>query len=233
MNIEVLEDASAAAARAAALIAADARAAVSLHGQFTLAVSGGRTPWLMLQALASHDVPWRAVHVFQVDERVAPDGHADRNWTRVREALLERVALPPENAHPMPVELPDLAVAAATYAATLESVAGRPAVFDVVHLGLGPDGHTASLVPRDPALAMRRADVAQTATYQGRRRLTLTYPVLNRARRLVWLVTGADKAGVLPGLLAADPGTPAGRVSQRRAVVIADRAAAAGGESAP
>ena len=225
MNIEVLADGDSVARRAAAIIAAQARVAVAARGRFLLAVSGGRTPWLMLRALADEDVPWRSVHVFQVDERVAPAGHPDRNLTHLAASLLAHAPLPPEQLHAMPVELPDLEEAAARYARTLEEHAGRPAVLDVVHLGLGPDGHTASLVPGDAALDVSDADVSLTGVYQARRRMTLTYPVLDRARMVLWLVTGADKAAMLLRLLATDTSIPAGRVQQVRALVVADRAA--------
>ena len=227
MKIEALLDAESAARRAAELIASDARAAVEARGRFAFAVSGGHTPWQMLRALADEDVPWQAVHLFQVDERVAPAGHPDRNLTHIGESLLGRVPLPPGHLHAMPVEEPDLEAAAARYARELAGVVGTSAVLDLVHLGLGPDGHTASLVPGDPVLAVRGADVAPTGVYQGRRRITLTYPVLHRARRIVWLVTGAEKAGMLVRLRAGDPSIPAGQVRQDRALLIADRAAAA------
>ena len=175
---------------------------------------------------AEKDVTWANVHLAQVDERVAPAGHPDRNLTHLRESLLEHAQLPPEQVYAMPVESPDLEAAAKEYAATLTQIAGSPPVLDLVHLGLGPDGHTASLVPGDGVLQVNDAEVAVTGIYQGRRRLTLTYPVLNRARRILWLVTGADKAGMLTRLLAADPSIPAGRVNQERALVLSDQAAA-------
>lgn len=226
MTLDVLVDADAAAVRAAEVIAAEARSAVQERGRFVLAVSGGRSPWIMLRALSGMDVPWGAVHLLQVDERVAPEGHADRNLTHLRESLLDRVPLPPEHVHAMPVAAGTPEAAAAAYADVLRHVAGSPPALDLAHLGLGPDGHTASLVPGDPVLGVSEDDVAAAGVYQGRRRVTLTYPVLNRARRLLWLVTGADKAAMLPRLLAADAAIPAGRVSQARATVIADRAAA-------
>ncbi len=227
MKIDVLADADAVAKRAAALIAAEARAAAAARGRFVMAVSGGRTPWQMLLALAGEDVPWPAVQVAQVDERVAPAGDPDRNLTHLHESLLEHAPLRPEQIHAMPVELPDLEAAAAQYAKALCQIAGSPPVLDLVHLGLGPDGHTASLVPGDPVLDVIDADVALTGTYQGRRRMTLTYPILNRARRILWLVTGSDKCGPLVRLRDGDVAIPAGRVNQDRAVVLADRAAAA------
>ena len=208
-------------------MAAGARASVAARGRFTVAVSGGQTPWAMLRALAEEELPWESVQVFQVDERVAPAGHADRNLTHLRDSLAARVPLPAGQLYAMAVDALDLDAAAAQYAATLERVAGSPPVLDVVHLGLGPDGHTASLVPGDAALAVSDADVALSGVYQGRRRMTLTYPILNRARQVLWLVTGADKAGMLARLYAGDESIPAGRVHRDQATVLADRAAAA------
>ncbi len=226
MKIDVLADADAVVREAAAFIAAEARAAVAARGRFVLAVSGGHTPWLMLRALAGESVPWPEVHLFQVDERVAPAGDPDRNLTHLRESLLTRVPLRPEQVHAMPVEASDLEAAARSYAQVLQEIAGSPPVLDLVHLGLGADGHTASLVPGDPVLDVTNTDVALTGIYQGRRRMTLTYPVLNRARRILWLVTGAEKAGPLVRLRAADASIPAGQVRQDQALVLADRAAA-------
>lgn len=191
-----------------------------------MAVSGGQTPWAMLRALAGEDVPWPSIHVMQVDERVAPAGDPDRNLTHLRDSLLSHAPLPPNQIHAMPVEAPDLVAAAVAYARTLESVAGTPPVLDLAHLGMGPDGHTASLVPGDPVLAVADRDVALTGIYMGRRRMTLTYPVLNRARRVLWLLTGAEKVPMLPRLMDGDPSIPAGRIRRDAALVLADRAAA-------
>jgi 6-phosphogluconolactonase len=227
VETEVLADADAVARAGAAFVAGEARAAVAARGRFTVAFSGGRTPWVMLRALAGlADVPWPSVLVAQVDERIAPAGDADRNLTHLAASLLERAPLAPERMHAMPVELPDPALAAARYAATLRDIAGAPPVLDLVHLGLGTDGHTASLVPGDPVLTVTDADVAVTGVYQGRRRMTLTYPAIDRARRILWLVTGAEKADMLARLRGRDPGIPAGRVRQENALVLADRAAA-------
>jgi 6-phosphogluconolactonase len=226
MDVDVREDAAAVAREAATIIAAAARAAVVARGEVVKAVSGGRPPGQILRALAGADVPWNGVHIVQVDERVAPPGDPDRNLTHLRESLLANCPLPPEHIHAMPVESPDLDRACAEYAATLRVIAGTPPVLDLVHLGLGPDGHTASLVPGDPVLEVVDRDVAATGEYQGRRRMTLTYPMIDRARRILWLVTGDDKREPLVQLLAADPTIPAGRVSQGRALVVADCAAA-------
>jgi 6-phosphogluconolactonase len=203
-----------------------ARDAVADRGRFVMAVSGGHTPWQMLRALAREDVPWKGVHVVQVDERIAPAGDPDRNFTHLRESLLEHAALPETQIYAMPVEEADIEAAARRYARRLEQIAGAPPVLDLTHLGLGPDGHTASLVPNDPVLSVSDRDVAVTGIYLERRRMTLTYPMLNRSRRVLWLVTGAEKLATLPRLLAADPTIPAGRVRQDQGLVIADRAAA-------
>ncbi|MEA2297977.1 MAG: 6-phosphogluconolactonase [Solirubrobacteraceae bacterium] len=218
MRLEVVPDAEAAAARGALLIAQAARDAVAGRGSFTLAVSGGRGPWRMFELLGAEDVAWGQVDIFQVDERVAPDGDDARNLTHLTDSL-PAPARP--RLHPMAVTARDLDAAAAGYGAEL------PPALDLVHLGLGPDGHTASLVPGDPVLDVGDRRVALTAApYQGSRRMTLTYPELARARQILWLVTGAEKRDPLRRLLAHDPGIPAGRVDAPDAVVVADEAAA-------
>jgi 6-phosphogluconolactonase len=224
MKVEVFSDADAVARQAAALIATEARAAVAARGRFVLAVSGGHTPWAMLRALSNEDVPWPSVYLTQVDERVAPAGDPDRNLTHIRESL--HAPLRPEQILAMPVEAPDLQAAVARYAASLQEIAGSPPVLDLVHLGLGPDGHTASLVPGDRVLEVTDADVALTGIYQGRRRMTLTYPMINRARRILWLVTGSEKVEMLGRLRKGDALIPAGRIRQDQAIVFADQAAA-------
>jgi 6-phosphogluconolactonase len=215
-DLDVSLDAGAVAAGGAGYVARLARTKVSERGLFTFAVSGGHTPWAMFAELKGEDMPWAQVELFQVDERVAPDGDPDRNLTHLRESIGDT----PATVHPMPVTDPDLAAAATAYATVL------PARFDLVHLGLGPDGHTASLVPGDPVLEVTDALVAVTQPYQGHRRMTLTYPALARADQLLWLVTGADKRDALAKLLAGDESIPAGRVVAARSVVMADQAAA-------
>jgi 6-phosphogluconolactonase len=226
MKIEVYADADTVAREAAKVIAKEARDAVATRGKFVMAVSGGKTPWVMLRDLAQEDVPWRNVHVVQVDERVAPEGDPDRNLTHLRESLLEHAPLRPEQIYAMPVESGNVEAACERYAQILKTIAGSPPVLDLVHLGLGPDGHTASLVPGDPVLNVKETDVALTGIYQGRRRVTLTYPIINRSRRVLWLATGSEKAGMLARLQAGDVSIPAGRVSRDHAVILADRAAA-------
>jgi 6-phosphogluconolactonase len=224
MKVEVFADAELVAQQAAALIAAEARAAVAARGRFVIAVSGGHTPWVMLRALTAQEVPWQDVYLAQVDERVAPAGDPDRNLTHLRESL--QAPLRPEQILAMPVESPDLQAAAARYAAILREIAGSPPVLDLVHLGLGPDGHTASLVPGDPVLDVSSADVALTGIYQGRRRMTLTYPIINRSRRILWLVTGGEKVEMLDRLRKGDVSIPAGRVRRDQAALLADKASA-------
>jgi 6-phosphogluconolactonase len=227
VRIEALADADSVARSGAAFTAAEARAAGASRGRFIVAFSEGHTPWQMLRALADEQMPWAGVHVVQVDERVAPAGDPDRNLTHLRGSLLAHCPLSPEQVHAMPVESADLEAAGGRYALTLRRIAGSFAVLDLAHRGLGPDGHTASLLPGDPVLDVTGADVALTGVYQGRRRMTLTYPVLNRSRRIVWLVTGREKAEMLARLCRGDRSIPAGRISQDQALVLADREAAA------
>jgi len=227
MKKEILSTSDAVAARAAQIIASDARAAVAVRGRFVMAVSGGRTPWQMLRALANEEMPWANVHVVQVDERIAPAGDKDRNLTHLRESLLSHAPIPENQIHAMPVEAADLDQACRDYTALLNSICGNPAVIDLAHLGLGPDGHTASLIPGDPVCEVLDAEVALTGLYQNRRRMTLTYPILNRSRHVLWVVTGAEKAPMLPRLLAGDAGIPAGPIAQLNATLLADAPAAA------
>jgi len=211
--LEVLPDREAAARRVASLVAERARDAVERQGAFSLALS--KAPPELLRTLAE-DLPWPSISLYQVDERVAPDGHPDRNITLIISELprAARASL-----CPMQVEDPDLEAAAERYAAEL------PPQLDLVHLGLGADGHTASLVPGDPVLDVRDRLVAVTEEYEGHRRLTLTYPALGAAREIVWLVTGESKRGPLSRLLEQDSSIPAARVSNICQRIVADSAA--------
>jgi 6-phosphogluconolactonase len=180
----------------------------------------------MLRDLADEEVPWKNIYIVQVDERIAPAGDPDRNLTHLHGSLLSHAPLPPEQIYAMPVEANDLEAAAASYAKTLQQIAGSPPVLDLAHLGLGPDGHTASLIPNDPVLNVTDRDVALTGVYQKRRRMTLTYPMLNRSRKILWVATGAEKVGMIVRLRDGDVTIPAGRIRQDNALLLADRAAA-------
>lgn len=219
IELEVAGDERAASRRAAELIAAAGADAAAERGRFAFAMSGGRSPWAMLAILGELEgMPWDKTELFQVDERVAAPGDEARNLTHMVLGLsMEHQA----TLKPMPVTQRDLDGAAREYEASL------PDRLDLVHLGLGPDGHTASLVPGDPVLDVTDRRVAMTETsYQDHRRMTLTYPALNDARRIVWLVTGPDKVNPLQKLLAGDESIPAGRVRNENVIVVADEAAA-------
>ena len=215
MNITVAPDPQAAANEAAAWIARQLRNAVSRRGSASVAFSGGSTPRLMLESLADLEVPWAAVTVFQVDERFAPDGDPDRN------ALLLDVLRPlGAKVRLMPVNAADRAAGSRRYAALL------PDRLDVVHLGLGDDGHTASWPPGDPVIDDRRA-VALTGEFNGRVRMTVTVPVVNAARHRLVLATGAAKAVIVERWLLHDHALPIDRVSRPNTAVILDARAAA------
>jgi 6-phosphogluconolactonase len=226
IKIEVFDSEETTARAAAKFIAAEATAAVSARGRFVLAVSGGHTPWITLLALRDESCPWKEMYVVQVDERLTPAEDPDRNLTHLKQTLLDGGPIAPEHVYAMDVESPNPEAAAKRYASYLRVIAGSPPVLDLVHLGLGADGHTASLVPHDPVLDLSASDVGLTGIYQGRRRMTLTYPIINRARCILWLVTGSEKRDMLVRLRSADLSIPAGRVRQDHAVIFADRAAA-------
>ena len=219
-ELEVLPDHDTLSGAAADAVARWARAAVDADGSFHFAVSGGRSPWAMFAELTTRDMPWDRTTIYQVDERIAPADDPDRNLLHLRRALADA----PATVLPMPVESSDVEAAAEEYGRAL------PSTFHLVHLGIGPDGHTASLVPGDPVLDVADRPVAVTATaYEGRLRMTLTYPALARARQLLWLVSGDDKRSSLQRLLAGDRSIPAGRVEATASLVLADRAAAPAG----
>lgn len=225
MKLEAFDSAGAASCAAAAYIVCCARASIAARRRFLVAFSGGHSPAGMLRAFAEEDLPWKFVHVFQVDERIAPAGHTDRNLTGLDTDLLARAGIPAAQVHPMPVEESDPVVASSIYQRTLEQIAGTPPVLDLVHLGIGGDGHTASLIPDDPVLGIENREVAVTGLYQRRRRMTMTFPMLNRARERLWLVIEAQKAEVLARLLDGDESIPAGRVTSERTTVFAVRSA--------
>lgn len=225
MDIRQCNSADDVATAGAEFIVARANESIGERGQFTIALSGGSTPWAMLRELAIHDIPWARVKIFQVDERVALDDDAERNLVHVQNEFTNRISLPADNLYAMPVTDDDLEEGARRYEHDLIDLAGQPPVLDVVHLGLGGDGHTASLVPCDAVLQVTDRDVATTGEYAGRRRMTLTYPIINRARHILWLITGEGKAEMLGRLIRADRDIPAGRISQDQATIIADAAA--------
>jgi 6-phosphogluconolactonase len=231
MHLIVEDSPDAAAARAADWIAAAIADDVGERGRAVVALSGGRTPWQAFGALAQRKLPWGSVHLAQVDERIVPFDDERRNARLMREIFVERGLVPASQLHMMPVEDPDLALASEAYSDELAALCGGRLWFDLVQLGLGADGHTASLVPHDRVLNEREANVAVTQEYFGTRRMTLTYPAVNRARRILWIVTGAEKSAVLATLLARGGATseiapmPALGISRERATVIADRAA--------
>lgn len=221
MKVRTEADAGKAAAAAATYIAERARQAIAGRRRFALALSGGSSPLPMFDALAAADIPWDFVHLYQVDERLVPADSPARNLAAMRERLLERVAIAADRVHPMPVERDDPRAAAADYADTLRRTLKPAGILDLVHLGLGADGHTASLLPGDPAL-LETADVIVSQSYQGTRRLSLSSAVLSAARERVWLVTGADKHDALARLLDGDLDIPAGRLDRRDSIVFTD-----------
>lgn len=230
MNVEVLADSEALAKGAVDVIVRSAATAIEERGVFVWAVSGGTTPRRMLELLRERrDIDWSRVHVCQVDERLAPDGDPDRNATMLDEALLTEDFLrrnTPAGVWLMPVTNEDHETAADDYARTLDALAGHPLIFDLIQLGMGSDGHTASLVPGDPILTIVDRDVALTNDYQGRRRMSLTWPVLDRAKELLWVIGGESKRDAVAQFLANDPSIPATLPTQARATVLLDAAAA-------
>lgn len=209
------DDAASVARGAAAFVAECARTCVEETGHFSFAASGGRTPWAMFDWLATMDVSWEQVTLYQVDERIAPVGDSTRNLTSLVSSLNGRPAV----IEAMPVNDDDLEGGATTYGNLL------PERIDLVHLGLGPDGHTASLIPGDPVLDITDRLVALTGVYHDERRMTMTYPALARANQLLWLVTGDDKQTALARLLGGDTSIPAGRVVATSSTVMADASA--------
>lgn len=235
MIVEVLPDAESLAERAIEVVVAAAAVAIDERGLFVWAVSGGTTPRRMLELMSERtDLDWSRTHLFQVDERIAPDGDPDRNATMLDEALFTdafRAVHEPAGVWLMPVTDADPEAAAATYARSMDEIAGSPVVFDLIQLGLGSDGHTASLVPGDPILEVTEVDVALTEEYQGRRRMSLTWPALDRAKGVLWVVGGASKQTAVQQFLDNDPSIPATLPTQARATVLLDAAAAGSGDA--
>lgn len=214
-ELRTFDDVETLARTAAAFVAERARDVLARNASFTLALSGGKSPWLMVKDLVNEGVAWDQTTIYQVDERVAPEGSDVRNLTHLRDSLASTTAL----IEPMEVNDDDLDGAARRYALKL------PDHLDVVHLGLGPDGHCASLVPNDPVLEVTDRLVALSNPYQGTRRMTLTFPALANADQLLWLVSGEDKHDALEKLLDGDTSIPAGRVDAGASLVLCDRRA--------
>ena len=228
MKIEIFPVAEQVAERAAAYLEQVIREALIHQKSFSLAISGGRTPWEMLKILSKADLPWQRINLFQVDERVAPDGHPDRNLTQLFQAIAGTPMVTQLRIFPMPVTAEDLDAAAKEYTEVLNEVTEGKGL-DIIHLGLGSDGHTASLVPGDEVLAIQNRLVACTQNnYQGRIRMTLTYPLLNAAKQILWIVTGSEKKEMVQRMLQQDPSIPAGCVRPENALLLVDQAAIEG-----
>jgi 6-phosphogluconolactonase len=228
MKTELFPTADQVAAGAAAYLEHQIREALAHQPSYSLAISGGRTPWEMLKILSKADLPWQRVNLFQVDERVAPDGHADRNLTQLFQAIAGTPMVTQLRIFPMPVLAEDLEEGCREYTQVLDEVTEGKGL-DLIHLGLGSDGHTASLVPGDGVMDVQDRLVACTQNlYQGRIRMTLTYPLLNSAKQLLWIVTGSEKQEMVKRLLQQDPSIPAGSIRQENALLMVDQAAMEG-----
>ena len=225
METKAYSSAEEVAREGAQLISDWIKVEIAKKGFFTFAISGGRTPWEMIKQLAKENLPWEKVYLFQVDERVAPDGHPDRNLTQLFQAIQGTKLVTRLNIFPMQVCAENLEASCSEYAEHIHQVT-KSGKLDLIHLGLGSDGHTASLIPGDSVCEVLDKEVAMTAgPYQGRARMTLTYPLINRAERILWLATGSEKATMLQRLIHADPEIPAGKISQNQAILLADDAA--------
>lgn len=224
MKTEIFPQAEDVAIAAAAYLAQQITVALAKKPIFSMAISGGRTPWEMLRHLAQAQLPWERVHLFQVDERIAPEGHADRNLTKLQEVIAGTQMAERMTIYPMPVNEVNLVQAAQHYAETLLEVTGDGRL-DLIHLGLGTDGHTASLIPGDQACGELALYITRTAQpYQGRLRMTMTYPLINRAKQVLWIVTGSEKGEMLQRMLQQDPSIPAGSIRQENALLLVDHA---------
>ncbi len=225
MEIRTFQSADEVAKEAAIYIADRIRENIAKKGFFTMAISGGRTPWAMIKELAQEDLPWEKVFLFQVDERMAPEAHPDRNLTQLFKAIEGSRLVLRLNIFPMRVNAEDLNEACEEYENHIKRMTGNGKL-DLVHLGIGTDGHTASLVPDDSVLEVTDKGVAVTnGEYQDRKRMTLTYPLINQAEKILWVITGAEKAEMLDRLLHQDPSIPAGKIDQHHAIVLTEESA--------
>lgn len=225
MEIRTFQSAEDVAKEAAIYIADRIRENIARKGFFTMAISGGRTPWAMIKELAQEDLPWEKVFLFQVDERIVPDAHPERNLTQLFKAIEGSRLVLRLNIFPMRVNAEDLDEACAEYESHINRMTENGKL-DLIHLGIGPDGHTASLIPDDSVLEVSEKGVAITESeYQGRRRMTLTYPLINQAEKILWVITGQEKAEMLNRLLHKDPSIPAGKINQHHAIVLTEESA--------
>lgn len=216
------ESAEEVAEQAAIHIAQSARKAIFDHGRFTMAISGGRTPWQMLKRLTKEKLSWEKIFIFQVDERIAPDSHPDRNLTQLFKTLEGSGLITRINIFHMHVTAEHLEEACEEYAKTIKEIT-ETGQLDLIHLGMGTDGHTASLIPSDPVCNVMDKDVALTENpYQGRIRMTLTLPLINRSKEILWVITGEEKQEMFDRLLSGDQSIPAGTISSQQAVVFTD-----------
>jgi 6-phosphogluconolactonase len=226
MKTEIFSNSEEVAKRAAEFLEEKIRETINTKGSFSMAISGGRTPWEMLKFLSKAHLRWNKINIFQVDEREAPDGHPDRNLSQLFKAIQDSGVETKVNIFPMPVTAENLEEACEDYSKIIYEVTGD-GILDLIHLGMGSDGHTASLIPGDQVCEIEDRDVAMTlAPYQGRMRMTLTYPIINRAKEILWVVTGEEKAEMVEKLLISDPSIPAGNVNSSNAVLLLDKVAA-------
>lgn len=226
MTLEIFNNSDEVAEKAAQYIEEKIRTAILTKGSFTMAISGGKTPWQMLKILAKAKLRWEKVFLFQVDERVAPDGNEERNLTQLFKSIEGSGIMTRINVFPMHVISENLEEETKAYAEVIQKIAENGEL-DLIHLGMGADGHTASLIPGDKVCEVIDSDIAMThSPYQGRLRMTMTYPLINRAKEILWLVTGEEKAEMLQLLLRQDSIIPAGKVNPVHATIFADQAAA-------
>jgi 6-phosphogluconolactonase len=225
MKLDVFPTPEAVAQKATTIIVKLAQERICSTGRFLFAMSGGTTPWKVLRQLADTTLMWEAIELFQVDERIAPAGDPQRNLTKINETLLNSISPRPVQVHAIPVEFASPKFVAEAYTQSLRERCGTPPILDLIHLGLGEDGHTASLLPDDPA-RKSLAPVTVSKQYQGLHRITMTYPTINAARQRLWIITGAHKRPMLERLYHGDSSIPAGLVERENSIILADKEAA-------
>ncbi|BBD61114.1 6-phosphogluconolactonase [Nostoc sp. HK-01] len=204
-QVEILSDQSALVARSLELILSKLETAIAQRGQFTIALSGGSTPKPLYEAIAAKDLPWDKIHVFWGDERYVPPDHPDSNELMARRAWLDRVDIPAANIHAMPTLDADPALSAAKHEQDLQeffhTAPGEFPALDVILLGMGDDAHTASLFPHTDALKVSDRLIT-VGNKDGNPRITFTYPFINAARSVIFVVAGANKRPALAKVFA-------------------------------